>query len=153
MGKATKKISKNRKEKNPGNRHAVEKKKSDLPAAVSMNQTSGESLARGSDGPTAFTFVITIVINPAIIIKSVNLEGTIAREENFVVKDGNIICELKSAVSTFSFLLIIEAEGEPDTMTTFNLTCNDKTVFDADRQIKITSTGRGGFIGKEVPLP
>ncbi|MEJ7767551.1 MAG: hypothetical protein WKF89_07050 [Chitinophagaceae bacterium] len=130
------------------------KRKRQSPAGASTKkQTEVTGLESSQGGPPPFTFIITIVINPTMIIKSANLDGVIATKDNFKVAGENIICEIQAPVSTFTFLLIIEAEGDADTITTFNLTCDNKKVFGEDQVIRITSTGRGGYTNKEIPLP
>ncbi|WP_040006193.1 hypothetical protein [Fibrisoma limi] len=118
-----------------------------------VNSLLGSVLVASADGPDPFTFVITIDIIPGLTIKSINVNGVMAKENDFKVSGSKITCEVKAFVSTFNFLLIIEAEGTSNTSTTFNLTCDKKKVFDKDQEIVILSTGRGGFAKSNVPLP
>ncbi|MDJ1503531.1 hypothetical protein [Xanthocytophaga agilis] len=100
-----------------------------------------------------FSFVITIEIKPNITIKWINVNGVIAEEEDFDKKDEKIICKISAYVSTFTFLLIIDAEGDSGSATTFNMTCDKQKVFEEDQEIKITDTGRGGYSNPKVSLP
>ena len=124
-----------------------------LSDAFWVNRTFGRSLFN-LHGANPFTFVITIVINPTITIKSVNVNGVNAKQEDFEIDNGNIICKIEALVSIFTFPLMIEAEGEEvDATTTFNMTCDGKKVFGKDQEITISTSGRGGYNNQEVSLP
>ena len=118
-----------------------------------VNRLIGKSLVSNVEGPDPFTFICTIEINASITITSINVNGVIAKESDFKLKDEKIICEIKAFVSTFTFLLIIDAEGEALATTTFNITCDDSKVFDEDQEIVITKSGKGGYANPKVPLP
>ena len=117
------------------------------------NNLIGNSFIVNAASDDRFVFVLTIVINPDVTVKSVNVNGVIAAEDDFEVDDTSITCEVKAFVSTFTFLLIIEAEGKVDAETTFNLTCDKVKVFSKDQKIVISLTKRGGFVDPKVPLP
>jgi hypothetical protein len=118
-----------------------------------INNLSNEAFTVSPALPDPFEFVLTIEILPSITIKSVNVNFVMAKSDNFKVDGTKLICTVKSLVTTFTFLLIIDAEGEPDDITTFNMTCDKAKVFDEDQEIVISGTKRGGFINTEIPLP
>lgn len=103
--------------------------------------------------PDPFTFEITMAIVEGITIKSVNIEGNIAQEDDFEIGDTNIVCTLDAFIGSFTFLLVIMAEGTSGLETTFTMTCDDKAVFTKAQKIKILGTGRGGFANPDVKLP
>jgi len=103
--------------------------------------------------PEPFSFVITIKKNDRITIRSVSVQGQIATNSDFELKDDNIIFKLKAFVVTLNFLLLIEATGTGGEETTFNLTCDESKVFITDQKIIIENSGRGGYLNKNVAIP
>jgi hypothetical protein len=126
---------------------------SKLNADFVANMMAASGLLTGTDGPPPFTFVITIVVIPGITIKSINVNFVLAKQSDFETSGGKISCKVNAFVSTLTFLLKIDAEGESGTSTTFNLTCDGNKVFDKDQDIIISSTGKGGYSNPDVPLP
>ena len=148
-----KKLSDDFKDKILKHRGFTNKIAKDFSNTFFVNKLIGESLVSNVEGPDPFTFICTIEINTSITITSINVNGVIAKESDFKIKDEKIICEIKAFVSTFTFLLIIDAEGDALTTTTFNITCDGSKVFDEDQEIVITNSGRGGYSNPKVPLP
>ncbi|WEK34520.1 MAG: hypothetical protein P0Y53_18695 [Candidatus Pseudobacter hemicellulosilyticus] len=140
------------KSKSVSHKKAVTEINKMLTDAFWINRTLGNTMDQIA-GVDPFVFVITIEVNPAITIVIVNVNGVRAKQEDFKVEDGKITCTVKAMVSTLDFLLIIEATGEPETETSFNLTCDGQKVFSSDKKIRITGTGKGSFSEQNVPLP
>ena len=153
MAKAKKAIPKKLQIKITANRNHTKKIARHLSDTFLVNRLVGESYFLPAGGPDPFDFVVTILINRVITIKGINVNGVIAKAGDIKIKGGNIECNLKAYVSTYTFLLIIDAEGDNLSTTTFNLTCDGKKVFSSDQDIAISTTGRGGYSNPKVPLP
>lgn len=153
MSKKIKSPSVANKEKTLRHRTFTTKMAKEFSNTFMVNRLIGKPLMENAGGPDPFAFAITIEIVAGINVKSINVNGVIAKDSDFKVKDGKIVCEVKAFVSTFTFLLMINAEGDPLLKTTFNMTCDDKKVFDQDQDIIITDSGRGGYANSKVPLP
>ena len=153
MAKAKKQISKALRDKTVKNKTVTTRLAKDISNAFLVNRLMGAGLLEDAAAFDPFTFVVTIDRHPSITIKRINVNGVIAEKNDFKVTDDKIKCTVKAFVSTFTFLLIIFAEGEGFTSTTFNVTCDSTKVFEEDQKITISDSGRGGFSDTKVPLP
>lgn len=153
MAKSKRKPATGLRAKTAKHKAAATKLAKELSNTFLVNRLMGRSVAAGLDAFDPFVFVITIEVNPTITITGANVNGSIAGEDDFKKKDGKLVCKVEALVSTFTFLLIINAEGEVGAGTTFNVTCDDAKVFEEDQEIVITPSGRGSFSNPKVPLP
>ena len=103
-----------------------------------------------------FDFVIKIKKLDSLIVSRIDIQNATLFKEDLKDDPADPTTEVGKASSIVpggSFLLTIMASGDPFTATTFNMTCDGKKVFDEDQEIKITSSGNGGYRNLAVPLP
>lgn len=136
---------------------------------VVRNETSGDNsninftghkilntVADAIEAVKPYEFVIKIKKISNIIIRRIDIENATLYFDD--LKDDPVdptfwLSKTSSKVLGSTFLLSVEATGDTFTSTTFNLTCDDKKVFDTDQNIDIKSNGRGLYLNKQVALP
>lgn len=104
----------------------------------------------------SFNFEIKIKKLDGLIIQRIDIQNATLFKEDLTDDPADPAVEVGTAESIApgsTFLLTIMAAGDAFTATTFNLTCDSKKVFEEDQEIKITSTGKGGYKNLAVPLP
>jgi hypothetical protein len=120
------------------------------------NYSTAAAAGGTAGGANPYEFVIKIKKLTGLTVQRIDIQAGTIYDDDLTPDptDATVdVGETSSAVPGGTFILTIMAVGDAFTATTFSLTCDGKKVFDEDQEIKITSSGRGGYRNIAVPLP
>ncbi len=124
--------------------------------ALANYTAAGAVASNTAGGANPYEFVIKIKKLTGLTVQRIDIQAGTIYDDDLAPDPTDPTVDVgktSSNVPGGTFIVTIMAVGDAFTATTFSLTCDGKKVFDEDQEIKITSSGRGGYRNLAVPLP